>query len=149
MMNSTSRPTWDEYALQLAVTASTRSEDPYQQVGACALDHSHRVIGVAYNGLASGKNVAASFWSDRDARRPFVVHAETNLLSLIKRGECETIACTLMPCAACATAIASHNIKRVVYDQVYQRDTRALDIFDFYGVQCVQITSKTTNISNG
>lgn len=134
------RPTWDEYAMQLAKVAALRSEDVFQKVGACALDDDHRVIGVAYNGLAPGKNVTPEFWQDRDARRPFVLHAEINLLSLIKRGECETIACTLMPCAACATSIAAHGVTRVVYHEVYHRDTRALEIFDFYGIECVQLT---------
>jgi dCMP deaminase len=146
MMSVSNRPTWEEYAMQLAKVAAKRSEDVYQQVGACALDHDHRVIGVAYNGLAPGKNVDPVFWTDRDRRRPFVLHAETNLLSLIRRGECKIIACTLMPCAACATSIAAHGVEQVVYDQVYQRDTRALEIFDFYGISCKQLTSRTTDI---
>lgn len=148
MMNAPCRPTWDEYAMQLAQVAAKRSEDPYQQVGACAIDSNHRVIGVAYNGLASGKTAPIDFWSDRDARRPFVIHAESNLLALIKRGECDTIACTLMPCAACATSIAAHGVNRVVYGDVYQRDTRALEIFKFYDISCVQLTSEKANISD-
>lgn len=131
---------WDAYAMQLAKVASQRSEDPYQQVGACGLDAEHRVVGVAYNGLMSGKVVDDVFWSNRDARRPFMIHAETNLLALMCRGECETLACTLLPCAACATAIAAHDIKRVVYGEVYQRDDRAFEIFDFYGIAHHQLT---------
>lgn len=139
MTSATSRPTWEEYAMQLAEVAALRSEDVYQQVGACALDHDNRVIGVAYNGLAPGKNVDINFWQDRDRRRPFVIHAESNLLSLIRRGECKMIACTLMPCAACATSIAAHGVQRIVYREVYQRDTRALEIFDFYSISCDQL----------
>ncbi len=133
------RINWDAYAMQLAQVASQRSEDPYQQVGACGLDVEHRVVGVAYNGLMSGKIVGDEFWSNRDARRPFMIHAETNLLSLMRRNECETLACTLLPCAACATAIAAHGIKRVVYGEVYKRDDRAFEIFDFYGIQHQQL----------
>ena len=48
-MNASARLTWDEYAMGLAIAAARRSEDPHQQVGACALDAEHRVIGVAYN----------------------------------------------------------------------------------------------------
>ena len=133
------RISWDAYALQLAEVASRRSEDPHQQVGACALDHDHRVIGVAYNGLAPGKDVDQSFWLDRDARRPFVIHAETNLLALITRGMCKTVACTLLPCAACATSIAAHGVQRVVFRDVYQRDTSAFKIFKFYDIECKQL----------
>lgn len=133
------RLSWDEYALELARVAAGRSEDPFHQVGACALDVTHRVIGVAYNGLASGKSVDASFWSDRDARRPFMIHAESNLLSLIKRGECDVIACTLLPCTACATSIAAHGVRKVVYADTYTRDEKALEIFKFYNIECVQL----------
>jgi dCMP deaminase len=103
------------------------------------LDAEHRVIGVAYNGLASGKVVDANFWMDRDTRRPYVLHAETNLLALVKRGECVTVACTLLPCSSCAAAIAAHGIKRVVFRHVYQRDTHAFDIFKFYDITCAQL----------
>jgi deoxycytidylate deaminase len=76
---------------------------------------------------------------DRDARRPFVLHAEINLLALVKRGECETVACTLLPCASCAAAIAAHGVKRVVFRHEYQRDISAFDIFKFYDIDCAQL----------
>ena len=69
------RISWEEYALKIAEVAALRSEDKYVQVGSCALDYSNRVIGVAYNGLASGISVPDSFWDDRDVRRPFMIHA--------------------------------------------------------------------------
>ena len=138
-MNSKKRISWGSYALRIAQVAALRSEDPWMQVGACALDKSNRVIGVAYNGLASGKNVPASFWKDRDARRPYMIHAETNLLSLFQKDECNLRACTLLPCSACATMIAAYGIKTVVYNELYQRDTSAKKIFKFYGIDLVQL----------
>jgi len=134
------RINWDEYALRMAEVASMRSEDPYKKVGACALDENHRVIGVAYNGLASGVNVDPSFWSDRDTRRKYMIHAEANLLSLFERNKCKLLACTLLPCQSCATLIAAHGITRVVYKEMYFRDPNALDIFKFYNIECVNIS---------
>lgn len=133
------RISWDEYALRIAEVAALRSEDPYKKVGACALDHCNRVIGVAYNGLASGKNVDETFWSDREARLPYMIHAEANLMTLFKKGQCRLVACTLLPCQSCATMIASYGVKRVVYKELYKRDSRALDIFKFYDIECIQI----------
>lgn len=130
---------WKEYALKLADVAKLRSEDPYVQVGACALDHDYRVLGCAYNGLAPGKNVTQEFWEDRDARRPFMIHAETNLLSLFKRGDAKLVACTLLPCAACAQQLAAYQVKEVVYNDIYSRDTAAFDIFKFYDIKLTQI----------
>ena len=133
------RISWEEYALRIAEVASSRSEDPFVKVGACALDFNNRVIGVAYNGLSSGINVPDDFWDDRDKRRPYMIHAEINLMSLFKRGECKLLACTLMPCSCCASAIAAYDIKAVVYRDVYARDEQALEIFRFNGIECKQI----------
>jgi dCMP deaminase len=131
---------WEKYALKIAEVAALRSEDPYRKVGACALDRYHRVIGVAYNGLASGKAVDSEFWESRDERLPYMIHAEVNLLSLFKRNECSLLACTLLPCPCCATMIAGHGIKKVVYKEPYLRNQDALKIFEFYKIPCIQIT---------
>ena len=140
-MNS-ERISWEEYAIRIAEVGALRSEDVYVKVGACALDFSNRVIGVAYNGLAKGVEVNTLFWKDRDKRRPFMIHAEVNLLSLFKRGECNLLACTLLPCSCCASMIAAYGIKKVVYKDVYSRDTAALDIFLFNGIECKQICTE-------
>lgn len=134
-----SRLTWEQYAINIAQVASLRSEDPFKKVGACALDLENRVIGVAYNGLAKNKIVDNSFWLDRNERRPYMIHAETNLLSLIKRGECNLLACTLLPCSNCATMIAAYGIKKVVYSELYDYDMKAVDIFNFYGIEYKKI----------
>ena len=134
------RISWEEYALRIAEVAALRSEDKYVKVGSCALDHSNRVIGVAYNGLAPGINVPEAFWDNRDDRRPYMIHAEVNLLSLFKRGECSILACTLLPCSCCASMIAAYGIKKVVYKEVYFRDAQAIKIFDFNNIECKQIS---------
>jgi dCMP deaminase len=130
---------WEEYALRIADVATLRSEDPYKKVGACALDFSNRVIGVAYNGLSSGIDAPEGFWSDRDLRRPYMIHAETNLLSLFKRGDCRLLACTLLPCSSCASMIAAYGIKKVVYKEEYSRDNKAIEIFRFNNIECEQL----------
>ena len=129
------RPSWEEYALSLAQTAATRSEDPFHKVGACALGYNNKVLGLGYNGLASDKDVDDKFWEDRDARRPYMIHAEANCLSLFRSGECKLLAVTLLPCSYCATMIAAYGISNVVYAEVYDRDTTALEIFKFYNIK--------------
>lgn len=134
------RISWEEYALKIAEVAALRSPDIYVQVGACALDYSNRVIGAAYNGLASGIDVDSSFWTNRDKRRPYMIHAEINLLSLFKRGDCKLLACTLLPCHCCANAIVAHGVKKVVYRDEYFRDNQAVEIFKFNGIDCQQVS---------
>jgi dCMP deaminase len=134
------RINWDEYALIQAWSASLRSEDPYRKVGACALSYDNRVLGIAYNGLKTGVSVTDEFWNNRDNRRPFMVHAEANLLSLFKKGECKTIALTCSPCASCATLIVAHDIKRVVCSEMYT-DLKGIEILDFYNIEHIYIDS--------
>lgn len=125
---------WEEYALNLAETASLRSEDPYRKVGACALNENRMVLALGYNGLASGKDVSSGFWEDRDSRRKYMIHAEANCLSMCTKGMVDLLAVTLLPCSYCATMIASYGVKKVVYKEEYELDTKAKEIFDFYSI---------------
>lgn len=134
------RSSWDQHAMLLAEAASLRSEDPFKKVGACVLGHNNEVLSVAYNGLASGVEADEKFWSDRDGRRLYMVHAESNALAQIHRGEGRLLACTLLPCSSCATNISAYGIKKVIYKEAYDRDEEALKIFKFYGIDCKQIT---------
>ena len=129
------RISWDKHALMLAWAATRRSEDPYMKVGACALGYNNEVLGVAYNGLASGKIVDEDFWVDRNKRRPFMIHAETNLLARVRPNEVETVAITLQPCSHCAQSLAAYGVKRIVYSMKYDFDKGGLTILDFYGIE--------------
>ena len=129
------RISWDKHALMLAWAATRRSEDPYMKVGECALGYNNEVLGVAYNGLASGKIVDEDFWVDRNKRRPFMIHAETNLLARVRPNEVETVAITLQPCSHCAQSLAAYGVKRIVYSMKYDFDKGGLTILDFYGIE--------------
>jgi dCMP deaminase len=141
---------WEKHALLLAWAATRRSEDPYMKVGACALGHNNEVLGVAYNGLVSGKEVDKEFWKDRDKRRPFMIHAEANLLARISHGQARTIAITLQPCTHCAQAIAAYGIKKVVYSMKYDFDKGGLNVLDFYNIEhkCISKDEMQEEIKN-
>ena len=124
----------------LAFAAAKRSEDPYRKVGACALNKDKMVVGLGYNGLASGKDALPNFWKDRDERRKYMIHAETNCLSLCKKGEVDLLAVTLLPCSYCATMIASYGVKEVLYHEEYENDQAAKDIFVFYNIEMLQFS---------
>ena len=138
-MSRSPRINWEEYALGIAEVASLRSEDPHRKVGACALNYQNMVVGVGYNGLAPGVEVLDRFWEDRDERRKYMIHAEANCLSLCKRGEVRLLVVTLLPCSHCATMIAGYGVEEVYYKDLYERDDKALEIFDFYSIKISQI----------
>ena len=139
-MTHNNRLTWDRYALNLAEAAAQRSEDPYKKVGACALNHDNMVVGVGYNGLASGVSMPyKSFWDNRDYRRKFMIHAESNCLSLCKKGQVRLLAVTLLPCSSCATMIAAYGVQEVYYKETYERDEQAKEIFNWYNIKLVRL----------
>lgn len=101
-----------EYGIVLARAAAQRSEDPYHRVGAALIRYDKTVAAVGYNGPPSGVNIN---WSQRDARRPYVVHAEANALRYVKPGEVHFMATTMMPCSTCLLAAKSYGIDLIVY----------------------------------
>ena len=90
-----SRLPWENYAIDLALVASRRSEDPYLKVGACILREDYSVASLGYNGAPPKIEID---WTDRDERRKRVIHAETNALRYIKPNEGYLLACTHLPC---------------------------------------------------
>jgi len=129
------RLSWEEYALSLANTASKRSEDPFVKVGACALRFDKSVAGLGYNGAPRGVEID---WSNRDERRKRVVHAEINCLAYCKPSEVEIFAVTLLPCSSCMKTIASYNIKKVIFSDIYQQDDFAIQLAKEFGIELLQ-----------
>lgn len=132
----TGRLSWSEYAMKLAETASTRSEDPYRKVGTCLLRPDHSIAALGYNGAPPGVEVD---WSDRDKRRAWVIHAEANALRYVEPGEVALMASTLMPCNQCILLASSYGIKQIIYREeldprYYDRD-QILDIAFACGIE--------------
>ena len=98
--------------MKLADTAASRSEDPFHAVGCCLLRPDHTVAALGYNGPPSGVEID---WSDRDGRRPWILHAESNALRYVIPGEVELMVTTMMPCSNCVLLAASYGIKTIVY----------------------------------
>ena len=142
MYNLLMRISFEEMAMEFARSASRRSEDPYKKVGCSILNKDSRLLSVGYNGLSPKQKVKPSFWKDRDLRRRYIIHAETNALSCISvYDEPILLASTLLPCPCCAINIASYGIKNVIYLEDYQNDRSALDIFKFYKIKIKKYNS--------
>lgn len=118
-MNKRIRPSWEQWALNMATEAMDRSPDPYYQVGAFALNHNNSTAASGYNGPPPTVEID---WSDRDARRDLIVHAEVNCLNYVQPGQCRLIAVTTMPCASCMSLIAAKRIPLVVFEHKYITD---------------------------
>ena len=130
------RLNWQEYGIELAKTAASRSEDPFVQVGCCIFRPDNSVASLGYNGAPPGINID---WSDRDERRKRVIHAETNALKHIKPNEADRMFVTLMPCGDCIKNAASYGIKQVFYIKVYSLDETARNLALEFGINLKQI----------
>ena len=112
MTNGRPRLSWPEAAMNLAFNiAEYRSEDPWVQVGAVGIKHDKSLV-LGYNGAPSGVIID---WSDRDARRPYFLHAEENVLNFVKPGELDVLAVTHLPCERCIKLIAQKKISTLYY----------------------------------
>lgn len=119
---------------------SKTSQDPYRKVGAVVLGEDGRILSTGYNGLIQNKNVNKMFWSNRNLRRGYMIHAEVNALSCISRYDNPfLIYITLLPCGYCANLIACYGIKYVVYSEEYEHDCSSKSIFKFYNIKCKKI----------
>jgi dCMP deaminase len=124
------------YAYDVAKIVSTRSQDPYRQVGAVILDNDNRIISTGYNGLAPGFDPPSdSFWADKEKRKPFMIHAEINALSYIKRNEGKILVSTLKPCPNCLLACIAHGIKSIWYGETKDGLEQSDKIAETYGIR--------------
>lgn len=108
----TTRLSIPEYAVALAQTAAKRSEDQHRKVGCALVRNNHTVASLGYNGAPPGVELD---WSDRDARRRSVIHAEANALRYVQPGECYLMATTLMPCPQCILQASAYGITEIYY----------------------------------
>lgn len=114
-MNGRKRLSWEETAIRLAYNiANYRSEDPYIQVGACALKKDGNSIVLGYNGALPKHDID---WSNRDERRKRVIHGEANVLNRILPNEVDFLAVTHLPCPECLKIIAQKQIKKVIFSE--------------------------------
>ena len=117
-----SRPTWDEYFMQIANATSTRSPCDRLNVG-CVLVRDNRIISQGYNGFLPG---CPHMSIVRDNHEQATIHAEQNAIAdCAKRGvSCvgTTAYITHYPCVICMRILCASGISRIVYKEDYKND---------------------------
>ena len=134
------RKSWEETAVALAETiANLRSPDPYVQVGACGIKYNGEFI-LGYNGPPSGFDID---WRDRDERRPYMLHAEYNVMKRVQPEEIKILAVTHLPCAHCMLNIADKKVFKVYYREDHATEnydlTERLTMADRLKIQLIKI----------
>jgi dCMP deaminase len=119
-----SRPSWDDYFINIAVETSKRATCPRKAVGA-VVTVNNRIVSTGYNGSPPRTPHCTEngcILVDNHCVR--VLHAEAN--AVINAGPMHdkfaTIYCTLYPCDECAKLILAAGISRVVYKDMYPNE---------------------------
>lgn len=123
---ATGRKSWDEYFLDLAVAASTRSNCSRRSVGAVIVKGRH-IQSTGYNGPPSGfghcdmgacprSASTAPTGADANYDNCVAIHAETNALLFADADDRDgaTLYTTAAPCFSCAKLIANSGVTEVV-----------------------------------
>ena len=145
-----SRPSWDEYFLKLAMLASERATCPRMHVG-CVLVKDKFVLATGYNGSLPGQphcdEVGCLIVDNHCVRTN---HAEINaLVQATTHGvniKGATAYITNMSCTTCAKALIAAGIKRVVVFSDYH-DTLATEFYTKCGVEISKVEMPETRIN--
>jgi len=105
---------WLDLGLRLAEAARQSSTDQFVRVGAAVLREDGSVCGIGYNGYPPGFDLGFNEATDRDFRRDFMVHAETNALAYAKPGEPHLLVVTYPPCKRCLLEAARYGVKYIL-----------------------------------
>ena len=125
------RPSWDEYFMEMAELARTRTTCIRRGVGAVIVKD-HRVLATGYNGTPNGlthcsetgcMRAKMNIPSGQRAELCRGLHAEQNAIiqaaCLGQSIEGSTLYCTTQPCIICTKMIINAGIKRVVIKESY------------------------------
>lgn len=124
------RPTWDEWGVELAMTVARRADCTRRQVGAVIMTADHRIVATGYNGAPAGlpgcltsgacprgrSNVAPGSSYDTGAGACIALHAEQN--AVLRASWQDMVGSTLYvtdePCEGCYRTIIGTPIERFV-----------------------------------
>ena len=137
-----SRPSWDEYFVQIAFTVAQRSTCDRAHVG-CVLVRDRRILTTGYNGAPAGlphcDDVGHLIIDGHCVR---TLHAEQNaLIQAALHGvgtEGATAYVTHQPCLTCAKMLINAGVRRVVYAGNYP-DEHSRSFLDAAGVELVHL----------
>ena len=150
-METTSRPSWDEYFVSITRQVATRATCLRRKVGAIIVKDK-RILTTGYNGAPMGvKNCLEIGTCLREelgvpsGERQEIcrgLHAEQNaILQAALHGvriKGSNLYSTNQPCATCAKMIINAGIKDVFYMEEYP-DSLALELLDESGVRLIRL----------
>ena len=144
------RPSWDQYFMDITRLVATRSTCLRRQVGAI-LVKGRNILATGYNGVPSGithcdvegcLRVRLNVPSGERHELCRGLHAEQNaIIQAARHGvniDGATLYCTTMPCIICTKMIINAGVRRIVYIEGYS-DTLTREMLDEVGMELLKI----------
>lgn len=155
------RPSWDEYFIQIANTVAQRATCDRGRSG-CAIARDKQLLVTGYVGSPKGMphcddvghQMRKTIHEDGSVTNHCVrtVHAEQNAIcQAAKMGislQGSTLYCRMTPCRTCAMLIINCGITRVVCEKKYHDGTESEDMFRQAGVELVFMNNEVLQYKN-
>jgi len=148
-----SRPSWDEYFMQITKLVATRSTCLRRQVGALLVKEKN-IMATGYNGVPTGITHCDVTGCQREQlnvpsgeRHELCrgLHAEQNaIIQAARHGaniEGSTLYCTDSPCIICSKMLINAGIREVIFDRGYP-DKLSLEMLTEAGINYRQYTGE-------
>lgn len=122
-----SRPSTDEYFLQMAELVACRGTCSRRRVGCVLVDRNNHVLATGYNGTSRGAPhcidrpcVGAKLPSGQGLHLCQAIHAEINALVQCRDIDAiHSLYCTASPCVPCMRVIVGTGVTRIVFRELY------------------------------
>ena len=136
------RVSWEQYFMNIAKEAATRSTCDRKHVGA-VIARDKTILSTGYNGSIRGMPHCDEVGHlMEDGHCVATIHAETNaILQAAKNGvrlEGSEVFITASPCWSCFKMLANTGIKKIYYGEFY-RDERIFDVAKKLGIELIYI----------
>jgi dCMP deaminase len=124
---SGSRPSTDEYFLQMAELVACRGTCSRRRVGCVLVDRNNHVLSTGYNGVSRGSPhctdrpcMGAGLPSGEGLHLCQAIHAEINALVQCRNiDDIYSVYTTSSPCVLCMRVIVGTGVKRIVFREAY------------------------------
>src|SRR3989442_3921693 len=137
---------WNEYFMNIAQQAATRSTCDRKHVGAVIV-RARTILSTGYNGSIRGMPHCDDVGHDLEGGHCVAtIHAEANaILQAAKNGvmiEGAELYTTASPCWSCFKLIANAGIRTIFYGEFY-RDQKSLQVARRLGIELVDLATAT------
>lgn len=120
MIENKIRPSWDEFWIQHAILASSKSKDPSTQVGCVIVSQDNQLLSSGFNGFPRGIDELDDKRWERPIKYSFVEHAERNAVfnaaryGIALKGAKAYLNWSPNPCEACSRALIQAGIVEII-----------------------------------